>query len=111
MFLANFYSYYSYRENQDPFRSSGGTAIFVKSSIPHHQLVPPTLHYVEASVVVLELNNSERITLTSIYILLSSDQGMFTFDIENLIQISSNQIICGDFNAHHTSWGCNNNSP
>ncbi|GBO23086.1 RNA-directed DNA polymerase from mobile element jockey [Araneus ventricosus] len=44
------------------------------------------------------------------YVPPSSDPSMFIFDIENLIQISSNQIICGDFNAHHTSWGCNSNS-
>ncbi|GBL70831.1 RNA-directed DNA polymerase from mobile element jockey [Araneus ventricosus] len=31
---------------------------------------------------------------------------MFTFDIENLIQVSPNQIICGDFNAYHINWGC-----
>ncbi|GBO23224.1 hypothetical protein AVEN_248957-1 [Araneus ventricosus] len=31
---------------------------------------------------------------------------MFTFDIENLIQFSPNQIICGDYNAHHINWGC-----
>ncbi|GBO21007.1 hypothetical protein AVEN_48303-1 [Araneus ventricosus] len=36
---------------------------------------------------------------------------MFTFDLETLIQLNSNHIICGDFNAHHTSWNCNNNNP
>ncbi|GBM82442.1 RNA-directed DNA polymerase from mobile element jockey [Araneus ventricosus] len=91
---------------QNPFQSSGGTAIFVKNNIPHHEIIPPTLHYVEATVVALDLNNSEKITLTSIYVPHSSDPGMFTFDIENLIQVSRNQIICGDYNAHHISWGC-----
>ncbi|GBN51452.1 hypothetical protein AVEN_106231-1 [Araneus ventricosus] len=99
------------RENQDPLRSSGGTAILVKNNIPHRELIPPTLYYVEASVVVLDFNNSEKITLTSIYAPPSSDPGMFTFDIENVIQISSNQIICGYFNAHHISWGCASNNP
>ncbi|GBM25257.1 RNA-directed DNA polymerase from mobile element jockey, partial [Araneus ventricosus] len=83
-----------------------GTAIFVKNNIPHHEIIPPTLHYVEATVVALDLNNSEKITLTSIYVPHSSDPGMFTVDIENLIQVSPNQIICGDFNAHHINWGC-----
>ncbi|GBO39452.1 RNA-directed DNA polymerase from mobile element jockey [Araneus ventricosus] len=36
---------------------------------------------------------------------------MFTLDIENLIQLGPNQIICGDYNAHHTSWGCYNDNP
>ncbi|GBN08905.1 RNA-directed DNA polymerase from mobile element jockey, partial [Araneus ventricosus] len=100
----------SYRQNQDPHQPSGGTAIFVKNSIPHHELIPPTLHYVEASVVVLDLNNSEKITLTSIYVPPSSDPRFYTLDIEKLFQISSNQIVCGDYNAHHISWGCTNNN-
>ncbi|GBL87582.1 hypothetical protein AVEN_22893-1 [Araneus ventricosus] len=28
-----------------------------------------------------------------------------------LLQISPNQILCGDYNAHHTSWGCNYDCP
>ncbi|GBO13759.1 RNA-directed DNA polymerase from mobile element jockey [Araneus ventricosus] len=44
------------------------------------------------------------------YVPPSSDSSMFTFDIENIIQLGLNHIICGDFNAHHTSWGCNSNS-
>ncbi|KAF8789920.1 RNA-directed DNA polymerase mobile like protein [Argiope bruennichi] len=36
---------------------------------------------------------------------------MFTFDLETLFQISSNQIICGDYNAKHRSWNNNTNTP
>ncbi|GBL92493.1 hypothetical protein AVEN_246059-1, partial [Araneus ventricosus] len=44
------------------------------------------------------------------YVPPSSDSSMFTFDIENIIQLGTNHIICGDFNAHHSSWGCNSDS-
>ncbi|GBN53794.1 RNA-directed DNA polymerase from mobile element jockey [Araneus ventricosus] len=67
--------------------------------------------YVEATVVVINFKNLDKITLTSIYIPPMSDNALFTFDLENLIQISPHQIICGDFNAHHTSWNCSSNTP
>ncbi|GBN79346.1 hypothetical protein AVEN_150951-1 [Araneus ventricosus] len=41
----------------------------------------------------------------------SSDTSIFTFGIEGLLQISPNQILCGDYIAHHTSWGYNYDYP
>ncbi|GBO20729.1 RNA-directed DNA polymerase from mobile element jockey [Araneus ventricosus] len=110
-FLANYSIYYSYRENQNQFQPSGGTAIAIKNNIPHYHLIPPTLHYVEATVVVINLKNCEPVNLVSMYVPPSAELGMFTFDIENLIQLGTYQIICGDFNAHHTTWNCSSISP
>ncbi|GBO26347.1 RNA-directed DNA polymerase from mobile element jockey [Araneus ventricosus] len=110
IFLANYHSYYSYRDNQNLMHPSGGTAILIKNNIPHHELIPPTLQYVEASVVVLDLKDSDPITFTSIYIPPTSNNYLFTFDLEKLLQINPNQVICGDFNAHHVNWGCNYNN-
>ncbi|GBM48235.1 hypothetical protein AVEN_72502-1 [Araneus ventricosus] len=67
--------------------------------------------HVEAATIALNFKNSNPIFLSSIYVPPSSDHSMFTFDLETLIQLNSNHIICGDFNAHHTSWNCNNNNP
>ncbi|GBO21206.1 RNA-directed DNA polymerase from mobile element jockey, partial [Araneus ventricosus] len=99
-----------YRDNQNLGHPSGGTAILIKNNIPHHELIPPALHCVEASVIVLDLKDRDPITLTSIYIPPTSNNYLFTFDIERLFQISPNQVICGDLNAHHVNWGCRTNS-
>ncbi|GBM88804.1 RNA-directed DNA polymerase from mobile element jockey [Araneus ventricosus] len=88
------------------FSASGGTAIFVKNNIPHHEFIPPPFQQIEATLVVLDINKNDPVTLTSIYIPPKADNYLALFDIENLIQISPNQIICGDFNAKHTAWGC-----
>ncbi|GBN05234.1 hypothetical protein AVEN_52847-1 [Araneus ventricosus] len=108
IFLANYASYYSYRNNPDRTHTGGGTAILIKNNIPHYELTPPTLHYVEASIVVLNFKDKDPITITSIYIPPTTDTSLFTIDLESLIKTSPNQIICGDFNAKHTSWGCLN---
>ncbi|GBN78160.1 RNA-directed DNA polymerase from mobile element jockey [Araneus ventricosus] len=111
IFLANYNSYYSYRANQHPQHPSGGTAILIRNNIPHNQIIPPNLRYVEACVVAINFKNQDPITLTSIYVPPTSDTSIFTFDIEVLLQISPNQILCGDYNTQHTSWGCNYDCP
>ncbi|GBM83925.1 hypothetical protein AVEN_49580-1 [Araneus ventricosus] len=107
---ANYSKYYSYRKSQNQFQQSGGAAIAIKNNIPHCHLIPPTLNYVDATVVVLNYKNFELINLISMYIP-PSDHNMCTFHIESLIQLGPYQIICEDFNAHHVSWNCNRNSP
>ncbi|GBO02424.1 hypothetical protein AVEN_86122-1 [Araneus ventricosus] len=97
--------------NQHPQHPSGGTAILIRNNIPHNQIIPPNLRYVEACVVAINFKNQDPITLTSIYVPPTSGTSIFTFDIEVLLQISPNQILCGDYNAHHTSWGCNYDCP
>ncbi|GBL87378.1 hypothetical protein AVEN_112579-1 [Araneus ventricosus] len=111
IFLANYNSYYSYRANQHPQHPSGGAAILIRNNIPHNQIIPPNLRYVEACVVAINFKKQDPITLTSIYVSPTFDTSIFTFDIEVLLQISPNQILCGDYNAHHTSWGCNYDCP
>ncbi|GBM32005.1 hypothetical protein AVEN_266328-1, partial [Araneus ventricosus] len=98
-----------YRTGPNVFSASGGTAIFVKNNIPHHEFIPPPFQQIEATLVVLDINKNDPVTLTSIYIPPKADNYLALFDIENLIQISPNQIICGDFNAKHTAWGCPTN--
>ncbi|GFX43741.1 putative RNA-directed DNA polymerase from transposon X-element [Trichonephila clavipes] len=40
----------------------------------------------------------------------SSDENLFTIDIEHFIQTASNCILFGDFNATHNAWNCKNNT-
>ncbi|GBN17069.1 hypothetical protein AVEN_153817-1 [Araneus ventricosus] len=68
IFLANYNSYYSYRANQHPQHPSGGTAILIINNIPHNQITPPNLGYLDACVVAINFKNQDPITLTSIYV-------------------------------------------
>ncbi|GBN11930.1 hypothetical protein AVEN_98219-1 [Araneus ventricosus] len=47
----------------------------------------------------------------SVTVYLRSPTSILTFDIEVLLQISPNQTLCRDYNAHNTSWGCNYDCP
>ncbi|GBO22396.1 hypothetical protein AVEN_207329-1 [Araneus ventricosus] len=109
IYLANYYSYYSYRKNQSPLHASGGTAVLIKNNIPHNELNLPNLAAAEASATTINIKNKDpHHSHLKLRPPPSSQASFLTFDIENLIQISTNQIICGDCNAHHISWGCNN---
>ncbi|GFU82431.1 nucleic-acid-binding protein from transposon X-element [Trichonephila clavipes] len=39
-----------------------------------------------------------------------SDNRLFTLDLETILQINSNCVIFGDFNATHSAWNCSHNS-
>ncbi|GBO40075.1 hypothetical protein AVEN_757-1 [Araneus ventricosus] len=70
------------------------------------------LRYVEACIVAINFKNQDLITLTSIYVPPLLILPIFILNnIEVLLQISPNQILCGDYNAHHTSWGYNYDCP
>ncbi|GFX26152.1 probable RNA-directed DNA polymerase from transposon X-element [Trichonephila clavipes] len=45
-----------------------------------------------------------------IYIPPRSDNRLFTLDLETILQINSNCVIFGDFNATHNEWNCSHNS-
>ncbi|GBO37692.1 putative RNA-directed DNA polymerase from transposon BS, partial [Araneus ventricosus] len=83
----------------------GGTGILIKKSLPHHHIPTPQLHFVEATSISLNLTNKEPFTVTSIYIPPDTDPTLYTLDLETLIQLGPNPIICGDFNAQHQNWG------
>ncbi|GIY07980.1 RNA-directed DNA polymerase from mobile element jockey [Caerostris darwini] len=66
------------------------------------------LHGGEATIISLNLNNQDALIIASIHIPPSSDNALFTLDLEILIQLGSNVILCGDFNAKHIVRNCNN---
>ncbi|GFU22700.1 hypothetical protein TNCV_762771 [Trichonephila clavipes] len=103
--INNYTCYRNDRLTNGPDR--GGTLIFIKSSIPHFN--SPTLHHVEATTVTLTPPNTNHISITSIYVPPRSDNLLFTLDLETILQINSNCVIFGDFNATHNSWNCSNN--
>ncbi|GFW78359.1 probable RNA-directed DNA polymerase from transposon X-element [Trichonephila clavipes] len=92
------------------YRAFVGTLILIKNSIKHYSLPTPSLQTIEATTVILTPIDHDPISIVSVYIPPKSDESIFTIDIENLIQTSSNCVLFGNFNAPHTAWNCNTNS-
>ncbi|GFV84943.1 probable RNA-directed DNA polymerase from transposon X-element [Trichonephila clavipes] len=73
-------------------RAGGGTLILTKKNVSHYNI--PTLNHIEATVVVITPQNLNPISVISVYVPPSSDERLFTLDLENLLQTNSN---CGIF--------------
>ena len=81
----------------------GGTAILVKSTLPHQQITLRT----SLQAVAIRATCFKTITVCSIY--LPPSLKWTKADIEDLLnQLPSPVLLLGDFNAHSRSWGCNN---
>ncbi|GFW94104.1 RNA-directed DNA polymerase from mobile element jockey [Trichonephila clavipes] len=64
---------------------------------------------VEATSVTLTPPGGDPLVITSLYISPSVSYQHIHTDVEALFSLGGASIICGDFNAHHTSWGCRRN--
>ncbi|GFU16762.1 RNA-directed DNA polymerase from mobile element jockey [Trichonephila clavipes] len=64
---------------------------------------------VEATSVILTPPGGDPLAITSLYISPSVSYQHIHTDVEALFSLGGASIICGDFNAHHTSWGCRRN--
>ncbi|GFY12288.1 probable RNA-directed DNA polymerase from transposon X-element [Trichonephila clavipes] len=104
--IKNYICYRNDRITNGP--ATGGTLIFIKNSIPH--VNPPTLQHIEITTVTITPPNTNHISITSIYVPPRSDNHLFTCDLETILQINSNCVIFGDFNATHRTWNCSHNS-
>ncbi|GIY30973.1 RNA-directed DNA polymerase from mobile element jockey [Caerostris darwini] len=109
-FLPNFHGYRNDRINPLQSKAAGGTAIFIKNHLPYHHVPTPPLQHIEASIISLNLPNLDPIIIASIYVPVNSDPHLFTIDLEAIMQLGANVIMCGDYNAHHMQWKCNNNN-
>ena len=82
-------------------KASGGVAVIVSNSVPHHVLKFETT--LQAVAVNISLNKT--ITLCSIY--LPPRSPIDVKKLDHLIdQLPKPFILMGDFNSHHTLWGC-----
>ena len=82
-------------------KASGGVAVIVNNSIPHHSVkLDSTL---QAVAVSISLNKT--ITLCSVYLPPSSRIDIKKLD-RLIDQLPKPFILMGDFNSHHTLWGC-----
>ncbi|GFU58473.1 RNA-directed DNA polymerase from mobile element jockey [Trichonephila clavipes] len=72
-------------------RVGGGTLILTKKNVSHYNI--PTLNHIEATVVVITPQNLNPISVISVYVPPSSDERLFTLDLENLLQTNNFQGI------------------
>ena len=82
-------------------KASGGVAVIVNNNVPHHFVKLETT--LEAVAVQISLNKT--IALCSIYLPPSSpidDKKLHNF----INQLPKPFILMGDYNSHHTLWGC-----
>ncbi|GFU22670.1 putative RNA-directed DNA polymerase from transposon BS [Trichonephila clavipes] len=99
--VPNYTLYRNDRQNQNT--PSGGTAILIKSSLNHHHLPTPSLGTVEATIVVLTLPGENPLLVASI--------STCIHDLQEIFALEHSSILCGDYNAHHTLWGCYDINP
>ena len=89
-------------------KGSGGTAILVKDSVPHHHITTPTLQFAEATVITIEHQGSP-LTIISAYFPprnAFSQKPPLEQDLMALLNLGRRVVVCGDFNARHKSWNC-----
>ncbi|KAJ8734711.1 hypothetical protein PYW08_013961 [Mythimna loreyi] len=78
----------------------GGAAILIRNTVSYYPLSLPLFN--DFSVVAAQVNNT---CIVSIYIPSPSSSVLQQFN--NLLSILPRPfLILGDFNCHHTSWGC-----
>ncbi|GBN11279.1 RNA-directed DNA polymerase from mobile element jockey [Araneus ventricosus] len=98
-------NYTFYRQDGPQSPLSGGTGIFVKSNLNHVELFVPNLNYVSNTIVKISLANQPSIVIASIYVPCQVNS-RFMDDLDKILNLNNSVIMCGDFNAHHTSWNC-----
>ena len=96
------YSLYCNNVNDSPRR--GGSALYVSNNLLHHQVnFDSNLNYVATTIKIAQRD----VNVISLY--LSPSINVTYQQLDRLFgQIPSPKLIIGDFNAHHTAWGCNN---
>ncbi|GFS64144.1 putative RNA-directed DNA polymerase from transposon X-element [Trichonephila clavipes] len=107
--IPNFTTYRNDRPATSNQNRRGGTAILLKSSLPHYHTPTPPTGTVEATSVTLTPPGSQPIVITSLYISPTYSYHHIHSDLEAIFSLGDVSIVCGDFNAHHTSWGCKRN--
>ena len=82
-------------------KASGGVAIIVNNSVPHRPINLVTT----LQAVAVNISFNKTITLCSIY--LPPSLPIDVKKLDHLVdQLPKPFILMGDFNSHHTLWGC-----
>lgn len=88
-------------------RPRGGTAILIRSSIPHSTFSKINLDFAESASVHLLLTNC-TLTLTSIYISPAASRQQAKYFFEKILNRPGEHLVAGDWNCKHNSWNNSN---
>ncbi|GFT44441.1 probable RNA-directed DNA polymerase from transposon X-element [Trichonephila clavipes] len=104
---------YTVYRNDRPYTANikprDGAVILLKSSLPHYHTPTPPMGTVEATSVTLTPPGGDPLVITSLYISPCVSYQHTHTDVEAIFSSGNASIVCGDFNAHHTSWSCQRN--
>ncbi|GFT26313.1 probable RNA-directed DNA polymerase from transposon X-element [Trichonephila clavipes] len=62
-------------------------------------------------IVVLTTPGENPLLVASIYIPSTTSPSACIHDLEEIFALEQSSILCGDYNAHHTHWGCKDINP
>lgn len=93
-------NYLHYRNDREIGRG-GGTAIFIKSNLPHSEIPTPANLQIEATLVQVQTRTGS-ITIGSLYN--PPTKKLEKADLESLINLDRKVIMAGDLNAKHSDW-------
>lgn len=105
--ISNYIFYHTDRPTTPGISPQGGTGIYIKQNIPHFQLTTLPLQSLEATSIVITINQT-NILISSIYV--RHGISFPIADLNSLFSYSNKCIIAGDFNARHRFWNCANNN-
>ena len=86
-------------------RSCGGVSVLIRDGIPHSEC--PLHTTLQAKAVII--STSKTITVCSLYLPPSENLNMLLLS-QLVDQLPAPFIICGDFNGHSITWGCDSNN-
>ncbi len=107
--LSKFRNYINYCANHPSNQHRGGSAVIIKSSLPHHNLGAYTTNSIQTAVVAVRFNHYD-VNVGSIYCPPRCTPNDSEF-INVFISLCSRWIIGCDFNAKHLTWGSRLTSP
>ena len=86
-------------------RACGGVSVLVRDAIPHNECTLNTTLQAKA----VTISTSKTITICSLY--LPPSENFSVLALSQLVsQLPTPFIICGDFNGHSITWGCDSNN-
>jgi len=99
--IRGFNLYHNFLETDN--RASGGVSIIVNENIAQNTITLNT----NLQAVAVRLTAHKTLTLCSIYLPPRNNFNFNPRDLQNLIdQLPIPFVLMGDFNGHHTMWGC-----
>jgi len=85
-----------------------GTAIYIKRCIPYHRVPTPHMTFVEATIIKIRPAASSELLVASVYVK-NDPTTALTAELDLISALSPSIVMCGDFNAKHTSWNPTSN--